>query len=338
MRTPAPIGCDVSDLDALVETVSRIRAEMGAPAVVVHNALRSTRGGILELDPDDLEKNFRVNTTALLYLARETIPAMLEAGKGAILVTGNTSATRGGKNFGFFASTKAAQRILAESIAREFGPQGIHVAYFIIDAAIDTPRTREVLAPGRPDDFFARPPAIAEELYRVAHQDPLRLVLPRRTAPLRRDLVGQRSGPASPCQAERERSLPLPLPQAGYRIHTSVSVGFVLHAPVRRPGPRAGVQPWFSRQPQAVRPALHRLRQHREPWMDPRLRGGDERGAERGVAGPAGAPDTRRNEMCAYGSPQAGGESGESAPGRMGRKKARPSPSRDEQPDRWVTL
>ena len=164
-------GCDVADLDALVETVLRVKAEMGAPRTVVHNALRSVRGGILELDPDDLEKNFRVNTTALLYLARETIPAMLEAGEGAIMVTGNTSATRGGKNFGFFASTKAAQRILAESIAREFGPQGIHVAYFIIDAAIDTPRTREVLAPGKPDDFFARPPAIAEEIYRVAHQD-----------------------------------------------------------------------------------------------------------------------------------------------------------------------
>ncbi len=164
-------GCDVADLEALVETVSRVKAEMGAPRTVVHNALRSVRGGILELDPDDLEKNFRVNTTALLYLARETIPAMLEAGEGAIMVTGNTSATRGGKNFGFFASTKAAQRILAESIAREFGPEGIHVAYFIIDAAIDTPRTREVLAPGKPDDFFARPPAIAEEIYRVAHQD-----------------------------------------------------------------------------------------------------------------------------------------------------------------------
>ena len=164
-------GCDVADLDALVETVSRVKAEMGAPRVVVHNALRSTRGGILEVDPADLERNFRVNTTAMLYLARETIPAMLEAGEGAIMVTGNTSATRGGKNFGFFASTKAAQRILAESIAREFGPEGIHVAYFIIDAAIDTPRTREVLAPGKPDDFFARPPAIAEEIYRVAHQD-----------------------------------------------------------------------------------------------------------------------------------------------------------------------
>ena len=164
--------CDVGNLDVLVETISRIKAEMGEPAVVIHNALRSTRGGILEMDPDDLEKNFRVNTTALLFLARETIPAMLETGKGVILVTGNTSATRGKTNWGFFASTKAAQRILAESIAREFGPRGIHVAYFIIDAAIDTPRTRPLIAPDKPDEFFAKPPAIAEEMYRVAHQDP----------------------------------------------------------------------------------------------------------------------------------------------------------------------
>lgn len=163
--------CDVGDLDALVETVSRVRAEMGAPRVVVHNALRSTRGSILEMDPGDLEKNFRVNATALLHLARETIPAMLEAGDGAILVTGNTSATRGRANWGFFASTKAAQRILAESIAREFGPRGIHTAYFIIDAAIDTPRTRPILAPDEPDEFFAKPSAIADEMYRVAHQD-----------------------------------------------------------------------------------------------------------------------------------------------------------------------
>jgi short-subunit dehydrogenase len=153
------------------ETISRIKAEMGAPKVVVHNAPRSSRGSILEMDPDNLEKNFRVNTTALLYLYHETIPVMLEAGKGAILVTGNTSATRGKSNRGFFASTKAAQRILAESIAREFGPKGIHVAYFIIDASIDAPRTRPLLAPDKPDEFFAKPSAIAEEMYRVAHQD-----------------------------------------------------------------------------------------------------------------------------------------------------------------------
>jgi len=163
--------CDVSDLDALVRTIGEIKRDLGDPIVVVHNAVDAVRGSILELNPADLERIFRVNTTALLYLARETIPGMLKAGGGAILVTGNTSATRGKAHWGFFASTKAAQRILSESIAREFGPQGIHVAYFIVDAAIDTPRTRPVLAPDKPDEFFAKPSAIAEEMFRVAHQD-----------------------------------------------------------------------------------------------------------------------------------------------------------------------
>lgn len=164
-------GCDVGDLDALVETIDRVKAEMGPPKIVIHNALRSTRGPLLEQDPADLERNFRVNTTALLYLAQHTIPGMLAAGGGAILVTGNTSATRGKANWGFFASTKAAQRILSESIAREFGPQGIHVAYFMIDAAINTPRTRPMIAPDKPNEYFAEPHAIAEEMFHVAHQD-----------------------------------------------------------------------------------------------------------------------------------------------------------------------
>ena len=163
--------CDVSNLEDLVSVVHQVQTQLGNPNVVVHNAAKSSRGSILDLDPEDLERNFRVNTTALLYLARETIPAMLRKGKGAILVTGHTSATRGITNWGFFASTKAAQRILAESIAREFGPKGIHTAYFIIDALIDTPRTRPIMGAGKPDEFFAKASAIADEMYHVAHQD-----------------------------------------------------------------------------------------------------------------------------------------------------------------------
>ena len=162
---------DVSNLEELVDTISQVTTRLGNPSVVIHNVAKSSRGSILELDPEELEGNFRVNTTALLYLTRETSTAMLEAGKGAILVTGNTSATRGITNWGFFASTKAAQRILSDSIAREFGLRGIHTAYFIIDALIDTPRTRPTLGAGRPDEFFAKASAIAEEMFRVAHQD-----------------------------------------------------------------------------------------------------------------------------------------------------------------------
>jgi NAD(P)-dependent dehydrogenase (short-subunit alcohol dehydrogenase family) len=100
--------CDVADLDALVATVAKVRDQLGAPAIVVHNAVGAVRGSILELDPTEFEKNFRVNATALLYLARETIPAMLAAGKGAIMVTGNTSETRGKAHWA--SSPRARQR------------------------------------------------------------------------------------------------------------------------------------------------------------------------------------------------------------------------------------
>jgi short-subunit dehydrogenase len=97
-------------------------------------------------------------------------PEMIKSGNGAILVTGNTSAIRGKANFAGFAPTKAAQRILSESIARDLGPRGVHVAYVLIDAVIDVPRMRERLREA-PDEFFIQPSAIADELWHVYSQD-----------------------------------------------------------------------------------------------------------------------------------------------------------------------
>ena len=96
---------------------------------------------------------------------------MVEAGRGAIIVTGNTAALRGIPSTAVFAPTKAVQRSLAQSLARDLGPKGVHVAYVTIDAAIDTPSTRTSLHPDKPDDFFSKPAAIAEEVFRTAHQD-----------------------------------------------------------------------------------------------------------------------------------------------------------------------
>lgn len=87
--------CDIADLGALLATVDAVRSEIGVPSVLVHNAVSATFKTFLEADPEDLERNFRVNTTSLLYLARELAPAMIERGTGAILVTGNTAALRG---------------------------------------------------------------------------------------------------------------------------------------------------------------------------------------------------------------------------------------------------
>jgi len=127
--------------------------------VLIHNAVGGAFGTFREIDPAILNRNFQVNTMGLLYLARRFVPAMVDAGHGAIVATGNTSALRGKPSFAGFAPTKAAQRILAEAMARELGPQGVHVAYLVIDAVIDLAWTRERLK-GRSDDFFIKPQAI----------------------------------------------------------------------------------------------------------------------------------------------------------------------------------
>ena len=164
-------ACDIADLEALLATVKAIGSDMGVPSMLVHNAVSATFETFLEADPEDLERNFRVNVTSLLYLARALAPSMVDAGHGAIMVTGNTAALRGIPTYAVFAPTKAAQRILAQSLARDLGPKGVHVAYITIDAAIDTPWTRDRFFPDKPEDFFCKPEAIAEEVFHVAHQD-----------------------------------------------------------------------------------------------------------------------------------------------------------------------
>ena len=159
------VPCDVADADALGHAIKRI----GAPKVVVHNAVGGAFGSFLDIDPAVLQQNFDINVMALLHLARLTAPAMIEAGEGAIIVTGNTSAQRGRAAFAGFAPTKAAQRILSESMARELGPKGVHVAYLIIDAVIDVPWQRKRL-PDAPDNFFCTPASIAAEAFHLAHQ------------------------------------------------------------------------------------------------------------------------------------------------------------------------
>ena len=162
--------CDVSDPVQVSDTVADVRKRYGIPSVLIHNAVGGGWGTFLEIDPQMLERNFRVNVMGLLYLARELAPDMIKAGEGTMLVTGNTSSIRGKANFAGFAPTKAAQRILAESIARDLGPRGIHVAYVLIDAVIDTPRMRERMRDAA-DEFFIKPSAIADELWHLYGQD-----------------------------------------------------------------------------------------------------------------------------------------------------------------------
>ena len=162
--------CDVTDEAQLDAVLAAVRADLGTPAVLVHNAVGGAFGSFLDIDPKVLAANFQVNTMALLHLARRLAPAMIEAAAGAIIVTGNTSALRGRASFAGFAPTKAAQRILAEAMARELGPKGVHVAYVVIDAVIDVPWARKRYAEA-PDSFFIKPAAIAGEVLHLVRQD-----------------------------------------------------------------------------------------------------------------------------------------------------------------------
>jgi len=163
------VPCDVTDANMLGGALARIEQEAGSPKVLIHNAVGGAFGSFLDIDPAVLERNFQVNVMALLHLARWATPSMEAAGEGALIVTGNTSALRGRARFAGFAPTKAAQRILAESIAREMGPKGVHVAFLMIDAVIDLAWTR-ARYPEQPDDFFIKPADIADEAWHLAHQ------------------------------------------------------------------------------------------------------------------------------------------------------------------------
>ena len=159
------VPCDVTDAEALERAIR----DIGPPKIVVHNAVGGAFGTFREIEPAVLQHNFDVNVMALLRLAQLTTPAMVEAGEGALIITGNTSALRGKAKFAGFAPTKAAQRILAESLARDLGPRGVHVAYLVIDAVIDVPWAREQMKDA-PDDFFIQPATIAAEVFHLAHQ------------------------------------------------------------------------------------------------------------------------------------------------------------------------
>jgi len=161
--------CDVSDEAAVTNVVDSVVSELGQPEILIHNAVGAVFGNFMEIAPADLNSNFQTNVMGLCYLSRLLAPAMIAAGSGAIIASGNTSALRGKANFAGFAPTKAAQRIFAESLARELGPKGIHVAYVLIDAVIDLKWTREWF-PDKPDEYFIQPDDIAETTFQVAHQ------------------------------------------------------------------------------------------------------------------------------------------------------------------------
>ncbi len=164
-------ACDVTDPAAIAATVDAVRKDLGPIDCLVHNAGSGMFADFMSTSPEDMELSWRINTLALLLLGQPCAEDMLRKGAGNVVVVGATSALRGGANFTPFASAKAGQRSLAQSMARSLGPRGIHVSYVVVDGVIDIPRTRATdWAKDQPDEFFIKPDHIAETVFMLTEQ------------------------------------------------------------------------------------------------------------------------------------------------------------------------
>jgi NAD(P)-dependent dehydrogenase (short-subunit alcohol dehydrogenase family) len=169
--TALPVSADAMDPASVAAAFERVREEIGDPEVFAYNAGAFQMGGILELSPERFDECFKANCAGAFYAAQQVLPAMVEAGSGTILLTGASAALRGRAGFSALAVGKFGLRALAQSMAREFGPQGVHVSHVIVDGQINTPRMRE-MSPDREEHTLLSPDAIAETYWQLHSQDP----------------------------------------------------------------------------------------------------------------------------------------------------------------------
>ena len=164
------VSVDATDAASIKAAFEQVRSQLGSPEVFVYNAGAFKMAGILELTPEQFEQNWKVNCFGAFLAVQQVLPAMVERGRGTILLTGATAAVRGSAKFAALAVGKFGLRALAQSLAREFGSQGIHVAHIIIDGMINTPRVR-AMASQREEHTLLSPEAIAQTYWQLYQQD-----------------------------------------------------------------------------------------------------------------------------------------------------------------------
>jgi NAD(P)-dependent dehydrogenase (short-subunit alcohol dehydrogenase family) len=167
--TALGIVTDATDEAAVVDLVAKTEDELGPLGVAIYNAGGFAFKSILDLTEDDMVDSWRKSCLGGFFLGREAARRMVPRGQGTILFTGATAGARGSAKFVAFAVGKFGLRALAQSMARELGSQGVHVAYINIDGGIDSERARE-RAKDKPDDALMSPDAIAETYFQLHMQ------------------------------------------------------------------------------------------------------------------------------------------------------------------------
>ena len=159
--------CDAAQPAAVQGLFRDVDAELGAPTLVVYNASARARGPIVEVDPAGVAKALEVCAFGGFLVAQEAARRMLSLGRGSILLTGASASVKGYAQSAPFAMGKFALRGLAQSMARELAPKGIHVAHFVIDGGIRQPGDARS---DRVPDGFLDPDAIAQTYLQVHDQ------------------------------------------------------------------------------------------------------------------------------------------------------------------------
>src|SRR6201993_2848383 len=160
-------GCDAQDEAQVARLFESLDREFGSPDVVIYNASARARGPFATLDPDEVRRTLIVSAFGAFLVAQRAATRMLVKGSGAILFTGASASVKGYAESAPFAMGKFALRGMAQSMARELAPKGIHVAHFVIDGGIRNPGRTE--APDKPDSML-NPDAIAETYLHVLRQ------------------------------------------------------------------------------------------------------------------------------------------------------------------------
>jgi NAD(P)-dependent dehydrogenase (short-subunit alcohol dehydrogenase family) len=160
--------CDAVDRAQVTRLFAEVEAAIGAPDVVVYNASYRTRGPFVDLDPAEVAKSISVSAFGGFLVAQEAVKHMLPRGRGAILFTGASASVKGYAQSAPFAMGKFALRGLAQSLARELSPQGIHIAHVVIDGGIRSARRAD---PADRPDSTLDPDAIAQTYLSLLRQD-----------------------------------------------------------------------------------------------------------------------------------------------------------------------
>jgi len=160
--------CDASKREQVVKLFADVEAAGGAPDVVVYNASYRTRGPFIELDPAEVEKSVAVTAFGAFLVAQEAAKRMVPKGHGAIFLTGASAGVKGYPQSAPFAMGKFALRGMAQSMARELSPQGIHVVHVVVDGGIRS--ARRVESSDKPDSMLD-PDAIAQSYLDLLRQN-----------------------------------------------------------------------------------------------------------------------------------------------------------------------